>query len=172
MKFKFGFRLSAHEASVSTMELVENSFERALRRHLRAELDALNVAGPAAFRPYSGRRRARHVWAVGRTLAVGLAVALLLGSVAAFASGSTNPATWVKDAGQSFGIVPSDDQAPIGGPDESPSPHPSESPEPRQDTVRPTGRGHEPVETQSREPVERQSPEPSDSSEPQSPGDN
>jgi hypothetical protein len=153
------------------MELVESSFERALIGRLRAELDALNVAGPAAFRPYLRRRRARYVWAVGRTLAVGLAVALLLGSVAAFASGSTNPATWVKDAGQSFGILPSDDQAPIGGPDESPSPHPSESSEPKQDTVRPTGTGHEPVETQSPEPTERQSPEPSDSSGPQSPGD-
>jgi hypothetical protein len=146
------------------MELVDGSFERALARRLRDELDGLNVASPTGARPYARRGSMRYVWAVGRTLAVALAVALLLGSVAAFASG--DPGKFVKSAGQSLGIPPFDDKPPIGS-RESPSPH-SESPEPTEPS---SGSQREPAESPTPEPTERaspetESPEPRHSSEP------
>jgi hypothetical protein len=154
------------QASVSTMELMDSSFERALRRRLSAELDALHVEVPVAAPGYSRRRSMRYVWAVGRPIAVALAVALLLGSVAAFASGSPNPANWVNGAERSLGITPSDDQIPNRAEDspspqrseDSPSPHPSTTPSPHR--AQSTVVAPEPGETQSPEPVERQSPEP------------
>lgn len=129
------------------MELVDGSFERALGRHLRAELDALNVASPATARPYARRGSMRYAWAVGRTLAVGLAVALLLGSVAAFASG--DPGKFVSSAERSLGIPPFDDKPPIGSL-KSPSPRPSESE---------GGSQSEPAESPTPEPTQRASPE-------------
>jgi hypothetical protein len=135
------------------MELVDGSFERALGRHLRAELDALNVASPATARPYARRGSMRYAWAVGRTLAVGLAVALLLGSVAAFASG--DPGKFVSSAERSLGIPPFDDKPPIGSL-KSPSSRPSES----EGRARPSsGSQSEPAESPTPEPTQRASPE-------------
>jgi hypothetical protein len=148
------------------MGSMESSFEQALTRRLHSELDALNVAVPAVP-GYSERRTFRYVWAVGRPLALALAATLLLGSIAAFASGSPNPRVWVAEAEHSLGIqAPDDENAP--GP--APAPRPSESADPREDratrpgslsepTDKPTA---EPVERQTPEPVERQTPEPAD----------
>jgi hypothetical protein len=137
------------------MGVMDSSFERALTRRLRSELNAVNVAVPAATRPYSRRGDMRYLWAVGRPLAVGLAAALLLGSVAAYASGSPNPAVWVKTAERSLGIQPPDDKTPIG-PKASPSPHPTESPDRTERSAQPSGPEREPVETST---PERASPE-------------
>jgi hypothetical protein len=141
------------------MELMDGSFESALTTRLRTELDALNVAVPAAAPAYSRRGAMRYVWAVGRPLAIALAVALLLGSVAAFASGSPNPSNWVKDAERSLGIPLSDDKSPNDS-EESPSSQATESPEPADDRVEPTGAEREPAETP--QPSEHHSPEPAE----------
>jgi hypothetical protein len=149
------------------MEIMDGSFERALISRLRTELDALNVAVPAVMPGYSPRRSVRYVWTVGRPLALALAVALLLGSVAAFASGSPNPGTWVKEAEKSLGIPPADETPPIGS-EASPSPESSESPK-AEDGGQPTGAEREPAETRTVEPVERQSPEPASPNDGRSP---
>jgi hypothetical protein len=150
------------------MELMDSSFERALARSLRAELDALNVASPGAARAYARRGSMRYAWALGRTLAVAVAVALLLGSVAAFASG--DPGKFVNSAERSLGIPLGDEKPPIGSL-KSPSPHPSESPEPAEGRIQPSGSQREPAESPTPEPTERASPEiespvPSHSAEP------
>lgn len=105
---------------------------------------------------------------VGRPLALALALALVLGSVAALASGSTDPSQWVREAKSSLGLPPSDDGNPAGVP-VSPSPHAkaspqtTETPEPVEDGIRPGTPQREAPE--SPEPTEHRSPEPS------SPGD-
>jgi hypothetical protein len=157
--FRSHFRLVCHQASVSTMGLMDSSFEQALTRHLRTELDALYVAVPAVP-GYSGRRRSlRYGWAVARPLAVAVAAALLLSSVAAFASGSPNPKVWVTEAEHSLGVQAPDDEIAPGA---APSPHPSESPDPGEDRAVAPGSRVEPSEKPTAEPVERQAPEPAD----------
>lgn len=143
---------------------MDSSFESALIGRLRTELDALNVVVPAVMPGYSPRRSVRYVWTVGRPLALALAVALLLGSVAAFASGSPNPGTWVKEAEKTLGIPPSDEKTPIG-PEASPSPEPSDG----EGGGQPTGAEREPVETPTAEPADHQSPEPASSRDGRSP---
>jgi hypothetical protein len=145
------------------METMDSSFEGALIGRLRTELDALNVVVPAVMPGYSPRRSVRYVWTVGRPLALALAVALLLGSVAAFASGSPNPGTWVKEAEKTLGIPPSDEKTPIG-PEASPSPESSEG----EGGGQPGGE-REPAETPTAEPAEHQSPEPVSSHDGRSP---
>ena len=138
------------------MEQVNSSFEQALTRRLRAELDALNVAVPAVP-GYSGPRSLAYVWAVGRPLALAVAAALLLGSVAAFASGSPNPKVWVTEAEHSLGIPAPDDEIAPGA---LPLVHPSESPEAEDGHSAPVGSGVEPSHKPGSEPVERESPGP------------
>lgn len=138
------------------MEQVNRSFEQALTRRLRAELDALNVAVPAVP-GYSGPRSFAYVWAVGRPLALAVAAALLLGSVAAFASGSPNPKVWVTEAEHSLGIPAPDDEIAPGA---LPAVHPSESPEAEDGHSAPVGSGGEPSHKPGSEPVERESPGP------------
>jgi hypothetical protein len=94
------------------MELMNDSFEAALARGLRTELDALNVAVPTAALQLPRKSSMRFVWAVGRPLAVALAAALLLGSVAAFASG--DPSRWVREAARQLGLPPFNEDTPIG----------------------------------------------------------
>ena len=137
---------------------MDSSFEQALTRRLHAELDALSVAAPAMPR-YSGRRSLTFVWGVARPLALALAAAVVLGSVAAFASGSPNPKDWVTEAEHSLGIQAPDDEIAPGA---SPSPHPSESPDAREDHSVPAGSQVEPSDKPTAEPVERQTPEPAD----------
>jgi hypothetical protein len=136
---------------------MDSSFEQALTRRLRAELDALSVAAPAVP-GYSGRRSLTFVWGVARPLALALAAALVLGSVAAFASGSPNPKDWVTQAEHSLGIQAPDDEI---APRVAPSPHPSESPDAGEDHSAP-GSQVEPSDKPTAEPVERQTPEPAD----------
>jgi hypothetical protein len=140
------------------MELMDGSFEGVLTRRLRAELDALNVAVPAVSPADSRRGAMRYVWAVGRPLVIALAVALLLGSVAAFASGSPNPASWVRDAERSLGIPFADDKSPNGS-EKSPS-SAAQSPTPVDDRGEPVGSEREPAETP--QPSEHHSPEPAE----------
>lgn len=136
---------------------MDASFEQALTRRLRAELDELLVTVPGVP-AYSSHRPLRYMWMVGRPLALALAAALLLGSVAAFASGSPNPKDWVTEAERSLGIqVPDEEHAPG-----SPSPRASESPEPGEDHAAPPGSRTEPSDKHSAEPVERAAPEPAD----------
>lgn len=137
---------------------MDSSFEQALTRRLRAELDALIVAAPAVP-GYSGRRSLTFVWGVARPLALALAAALVLGSVAAFASGSPNPKVWVTEAEHSLGIQAPDDEIAPGA---APSPHPSESPDAGEDQSVPAGSQVEPSDKPTAEPVERQTPEPAD----------
>lgn len=133
------------------MGSMDSSFEQSLTRRLRAELDGLNVAVPAVPDD-SGDRSLKYLWAVARPLArplaLAVAAAMLLGSVAAFASGSPNPKVWVTEAEHSLGIQAPDTEIAPGA---APSPHPSESPEPGEDHAVPTT-----------EPVEHRSPEPAD----------
>ena len=137
---------------------MDSSFEQALTGRLRAELDALNVAVPAVPE-YAGGRSFRHVWAVARPLALAVAAALVLGSVAAFASGSPNPKVWVTEAEHSLGIQAPDDETAPGA---APSPHSSESPDSGEDHAAPPGSRTEPTEKPTTEPVERETPEPAD----------
>ncbi len=137
---------------------MDGSFEQALIRRLRADLDALNVAVPAVP-DYSGRPSLRHLWAVARPLALAVAAALLLGSVAALASGSPNPKVWVTEAEHSLGIQAPDDESAPGA---APSPRRSESPDPGEDHSVPAGSQAEPGDKPTAEPVERQTPEPAD----------
>ena len=137
---------------------MDRSFEAALTKRLRAELDALDVAAPAAKPQFRRSAPMRYVWTVGRPLALTLAVALLLGSVAALASGSPDPSQWVIDAKRSLGLPPTDDETPFGL-QASPSPHPSESPEPRES----------PESSEPAEPAEHRSPEPSSTDDHHSP---
>lgn len=137
---------------------MDSSFEQALTRRLRAELDALIVAAPAVP-GYSGRRSLTFVWGVARPLALALAAALVLGSVAAFASGSPNPKVWVTEAEHSLGIQAPDDEIAPGA---APSPHPSESPDAGEDHSVPAGSQVESSDKPTAEPVERQTPEPAD----------
>lgn len=97
---------------------------------------------------------------VGRPLAVAVAAAMLLGSVAVFASGSANPKVWVTEAEHSLGISTPDDE---NSPGAAPSPHPSESPEPREDHAVAPGSQSEPSDRPTAEPVEHETPEPVDS---------
>jgi hypothetical protein len=140
------------------MELMDSSFEQALARRLCAELDALNVAMPAVP-GYAGHRSLKYVWAVTRPIALAVAAALLLGSVAALASGSPNPRVWVTEAEHSLGIQAPDDEIAPGA---APSPHPSESSDAAEDHSVPAGSRSQASEKPTSEPVERQSPEPSD----------
>jgi hypothetical protein len=140
------------------MGSMDSSFEQALTRRLHAELGALKVAVPAVP-GYSGRRSLSHVWGVARPLALALAAALVLGSVAAFASGSPNPKVWVTEAEHSLGIQAPDDE---NAPGAAPSPRPSESPDPGEDHAVPAGSQVEPSDKPTAEPVERQTPEPAD----------
>jgi hypothetical protein len=137
---------------------MDSSFEQALTRRLRSELDALHVTVPAVP-GYSGQRSLRFAWAVARPLAMALAAALLLGSVAAFASGSPNPKVWVTEAEHSLGIQTPDDE---NAPGAAPSPRPSESADPGEDRAAPPGSRSEPSDKPTAEPVERQTPEPAD----------
>jgi hypothetical protein len=151
------------------MDFVDGSFEASLTRRLRAELDALDVA-TAAVSPQSRRiRPVRIVWTIGRPLALALALALLLGSVAALASGSTDPSQWVREAKSSLGLPPSDDEGNPSGVQASPSPHAEDSPE-TTETPEPAEGGTQPgtperEAPESPEPTEHRTPEPS------SPGD-
>jgi hypothetical protein len=142
------------------MGLMDSSFEQALTGRLRSELDALHVTVPAVP-GYAGRRSMRYVWGVARPLALAMAAALVLGSVAAFASGSPNPKVWVTEAEHSLGIqTPEDENAPGA----APSPRPSESSDPGEDRAVPPGSQSEPSDKPTAEPVERQTPEPVDGS--------
>jgi len=137
---------------------MDSSFEQALTRRLRSELDALHVTVPAVP-GYSGRASLRYAWVVARPLALALAAALVLGSVAAFASGSPNPKVWVTEAEHSLGIQAPDDE---NAPGAAPSPRPSESPDARDDhAVAPGSRG-DPSDKPTAEPIERQTPEPAE----------
>ena len=140
------------------MGSMDSSFDQALTRRLRDELDALSVTAPAVP-GYSGRRSLTFVWGVARPLALALAAALVLGSVAAFASGSPNPKVWVTEAEHSLGIQAPDDEVAPGA---APSPHPSESPDAGEDHSVPAGSQVEPSDKPTAEPVERQTPEPAD----------
>ena len=137
---------------------MDSSFEQSLTRRLRAELDVLNVAVPAVPDD-SGDRSLKYLWAVARPLALAVAAAMLLGSVAAFASGSPNPKVWVTEAEHALGIQAPDDEIAPGA---APSPHPSESPEPGEDHAVPPGSRGEPSDKPTTEPVEHRSPEPAD----------
>jgi hypothetical protein len=146
------------------MGSMASSFEEALSRRIRAELDALNVTVPAVP-VYSGHRSFRHVWAVARPLALAMAAALVLASVAVFASGSPNPKVWVTEAEHSLGIQTPDDEFPPGAtqsPRPSKSSEPGESPEPGDGGSVPAASRPEPTEKPTTEPVERQTPEPAD----------
>lgn len=139
---------------------MDGSFEAALARGLRSELDSLNVEVPAAGPLPRRTSRARYVWTVARPLAVAVAAVLLLGSVAAVASG--DPGRWVRDVGHQIGLPPSEDESPIGA-QASPSPRHSESPEPKE-TAEPS-ESPEPAEHHSPEPPspeDHQAPEPGD----------
>jgi hypothetical protein len=137
---------------------MDSSFEQELTRRLRGELDALKVAVPAVP-GYAGRGSLRYVWGVARPLALALAAALVLGSVAAFASGSPDPKVWVTEAEHTLGIQAPDDE---NAPGAAPSPRPSESPDPGKDHAVPAGSQVEPSDKPTAEPVERQTPEPAD----------
>ena len=141
-----------------------SSFEQTLIRRMRAELDDLNVTVPAVP-DYSGHRSIKFVWVVARPLSLALAAALLLGSVAVFASGSPNPKVWVTEAAHSLGIqAPGDEVAPGAAPSPRPSksPEPGESPETSDGGSVPAGSRVEPSEKPTTEPVERETPEPAD----------
>ncbi len=116
---------------------------------LRTELDGLHVSVPAASPRQARPSSVRFLLGVGRPLAVALGVALLLGSVAWGASGSPNPANWVKAAERTLGIPVSGDKVPL--------PRPTESPEPTEKT---NGTEREATDGRSPEPAEQRSPEP------------
>jgi hypothetical protein len=141
-----------------------SSFEQALIRRMRAELDDLNVTVPAVP-DYSGHRSIKFVWVVARPLCLALAAALLLGSVAVFASGSPNPKVWVTEAARSLGIqAPGDEVGPGAAPSprSSKSPEPADSPETSDGGSVPPGSRVEPSEKPTTEPVERETPAPAD----------
>ena len=142
------------------MVLVDNSFEQALKRRLRAELDGLKVGVPAVP-DYSWRRSPKFPLAVARPLALAVAAALLLGSVAAFASGSPNPRVWVTEAQHSLGIQTPDQE---NTPGTAPTPHPSEHPDTEGSGAVPSGSRSEPGDKRTPEPVDHSSPEPADGS--------
>ena len=159
--FRSHFRLRRRQASVSTMGSMASSFEQRLIRRMHAELDALSVTVPVVP-DYSGHRSFKFVWVVARPLALALAAALLLGSVAVFASGSPNPKVWVTQAARSLGIQAPDDEV---APDATPSPRPSKSPEPAESPSAdgasvPAGSRVEPGDKPTTEPVERETPQP------------
>lgn len=91
------------------VESSEAAFEQSLARRMREELDALKVAGPAA-RPQSVRAM-RIALSSAAALAVG--VALLLGTIAVFASGSPDPRVWIKDAQRSLGAPLAGEHSPM-----------------------------------------------------------
>lgn len=135
---------------------MDTSFEQQLTRRLRSELDELHVTVPAVP-AYSSRRSLRYLWMVGRPLAVAVAAALLLGSVAVFASGSANPKVWVTEAEHSLGISTPDDE---NAPGAAPSPRPSESPDPGEDHAAAPGSRSEPSDKPTTAPIEHETPEP------------
>jgi hypothetical protein len=129
------------------VETSEGGFEQVLARRLRDELDALHVeAREARPRPVRGMRLA-----FGSAAAIAVGAALLLGTVAVFASGSPDPRVWLRQAQHSLGVPmvgehspmtvqsspetspePSDSHSVSGGEHESPTPAGTEheSPEP------------------------------------------
>lgn len=82
------------------VETSEGAFEQVLAGRLRDELDALYVAAPAA-RPTAVRGMRL---AFGSAAAIAVGAALLLGTVAVFASGSPDPRVWLKQAQHSLGV--------------------------------------------------------------------
>jgi hypothetical protein len=98
----------------------EGAFEQALARRLRAELDALYVAAPAA-RPQPVRTMRL---AFGSAAAIAVGAALLLGTVAVFASGSPDPRVWLRQAQHSLGVPLVGEHSPmtVQSPEDSPQP--------------------------------------------------
>lgn len=150
------------------METSEGAFEQALAKRLRQELDAVYVAAPAA-RPQP--LRAVRI-ALGSVAAMAVGAALLLGTVAVFASGSPDPRVWLREAQHSLGVPLVGEHSPMtvqSSPEPSPEPESSapvagaehESPSPTE------------VERESPRPARPEAPQPAGSGESTraSPGD-
>jgi len=146
-----------------------DSFEAAFASRLRDELDSMQVLVPAA-RPAA--RRARSA-AFASAIALAVGCALVLGTVAAFASGSPNPKVWIRQAEQTIGIPPTD-----GAPSpDGAGPEPTETPE--ASPASPAGGEHESTSPSAPEqesphpesPTAAQSPEPAEHSPSGSPED-
>jgi hypothetical protein len=102
-----------------------DSFEAAFAKRLRDELDSMHVWLPVA----SPRARRMRPAAFASLAAVVVGCALVLGTVAAFASGSPNPKVWITEAERTIGIPPTGGEPSRDGasPASPASPEPSES---------------------------------------------
>lgn len=94
------------------VEGLDSAFESALGARLRAELDAVAVAVPAS-RPQPVRAVRL---AFGAAAAIAVGAALLLGTVAALASGSPDPRVWLKQAHHSVGAPLIGEHSPMVAP--------------------------------------------------------
>jgi hypothetical protein len=130
------------------VEMSEAVFEQALARRLREELDALDAAAPAS-RPTPVRAMRL---ALGSVAAMAVGAALLLGTVAVFASGSPDPRVWMREAQHSLGVPLVGEHSPMAV---QSSPEPSSEPE----SSAPAASAEH--ESSSPAAMERESPEPS-----------
>jgi hypothetical protein len=147
------------------------SFEAAFASRLRAELDAMRVWLPAAT---PAPRRARSA-ALASAAAFAVGCALLLGTVAAFASGSPNPKVWISEAEKSIGIPPGGSEPSSGAePIWTPTPEPSDSPPAQPVRGEPESAAPSAPERESphpESPAAAQPPDPAEHSPTSSPGD-
>ncbi|MGA7911551.1 MAG: hypothetical protein WCC30_08410 [Candidatus Dormiibacterota bacterium] len=108
------------------VDIIEpDSFEAAFASRLRDELDSMQVWVPVT-RPAASRLRPA---AFASFVALAVGCALVLGTVAAFASGSPNPKVWIRQAEQTIGIPPTGSQpSQVGaGPASTATPEPTEA---------------------------------------------
>lgn len=147
-----------------------DSFEAAFATRLRYELDSMHIWVPAAI-PMS--RRARPA-ALASATALAVGCALVLGAVAAFASGSPNPKVWIREAEQTIGIPPTGSEPSQEGaaPASTATPEPTEASSPaggEKESTSPTAPEQESPNPES--PAAVQPPEPVEHSPTGSPGD-
>ncbi len=139
------------------VEISEGAFDQALAKRLRQELDALDVAAPA---PRPQPLRAMRL-ALGSMAAMAVGAALLLGTVAVFASGSPDPRVWLRAAQHSLGVPLVGEHSPLAV-----QSSPESAPEPESFAPAATAERESPnpaeVERESPQPARPEAPQPAD----------